>query len=304
MIDLHIHSIYSDGTFRPLELVEIAVKKGLKALSITDHDTISGTITISKFATKEIEVISGVEIGIKNDIERNLIDVEILGYLFDTNNDRLKNTLIKKREDKFKRIWKLIKLIQRSGFHFPKEEVAKEAKGDTIRRPHIWKVLQKYNPDKIERQEFFMRSGYDGDWFIPHQYDVSLEDAVKLIEDAGGIPIIAHPGQYNSKFAEDRTFIDPKTKEIIETCLEAGVKGIEVFYPYNKNSPYFSGKSLINKDELNSLIKYYEHIADSHEVLKTGGSDFHGTNKPQIQLGEMAVPYRYLHELKQYNAQK
>jgi predicted metal-dependent phosphoesterase TrpH len=175
--------------------------------------------------------------------------------------------------------------------------VLKEAAGDTVRRPHIWKVLHRRHPD-FPSQEFFDRTSYGGDWHVTKDFSLKLEESVVLIERAGGVPVLAHPGAYNTTFSKGGPMIDPVVDEIIATCAGAGVKGLEVYYTYDKNRPYHNGEPLITKDQLAELIGHYAELAERHGLLMTGGTDFHGVTKPQIAVGEVDVRYELLRALK------
>jgi predicted metal-dependent phosphoesterase TrpH len=170
-----------------------------------------------------------------------------------------------------------------------------------VRRPHIWKVLHRHHPD-VPSQEFFDRTSYGGDWHVSKDFSLKLEESVALIERAGGVPVLAHPGAYNTTFAKGGTMLDPIVDEMVATCAGAGVKGLEVYYTYDKNRPYYNSEPLISKDELAGLVRHFASLADEHGMLKTGGTDFHGATKPQIEVGEVDARYGLLQGLKDARA--
>ncbi|MCD4689848.1 hypothetical protein K8S17_00135 [bacterium] len=130
-------------------------------------------------------------------------------------------------------------------------------------------------------------------------FSLTLEATVDLIERAGGVPVIAHPGAYNESFTKRGELIDPDVDVAIGHCLDAGVKGIEVHYTYDKNRPFHDKTgSLISPEQRDELIGHYASIARERGVLATGGTDFHGGNKPQIDVGEIEIPYFLLEKLR------
>ncbi len=297
-IDLHLHTTASDGTLTPEELVLLAKKRGLAAIAVTDHDTISG-VKEAMAAGEEhgIEVVPGTEIGIAHDPDRHLVEIDILGYFVDPDGAELIEALGLLQKAKNDKLYKQLAVLAQNGYEIESSEVLAVAAGDTVRRPHIWKILREHYP-RFRAEVFFGKTSFGGDWYVTKDFSLSLEATVDLIERAGGVPVIAHPGVYNKTFTKRGTLIDPDVDKTIATCVGAGVKGIEVYYSYNKNSPYWNGDSLISEEQYAELVGHYASLAESHGVLKTGGTDFHGANKPQIDVGEVEVPYCLLEELR------
>jgi len=298
-VDLHLHSTASDGTFEPAELVERALSKGLRAIAITDHDTVGG-VPAGMEAGRELglEVVPGIEIGIAHEPERGLVEVDILGYLVDPGHAGLLESMDAMQEAKNGKLRNQIAVLADNGYPIPESEVLEVASGDTVRRPHIWKVLSRRHKN-LAPEEFFDRTSFGGDWHVSKTFSVSLEESVALIESAGGVPVMAHPGCYNTTFARNGQLIDPGVDSAIRVCAEAGVKGLEVIYPYDKGRPYYSDEPLISRDQLRELWSHYRALADKLGLTATGGTDFHGTNKPQIEVGEVEVPYAALARLKE-----
>jgi predicted metal-dependent phosphoesterase TrpH len=297
-VDLHLHTVASDGSETAETLVELASELGLAAIAITDHDSI-GSVRAGLAAGEKrgVEVIPGVEIGIAHDPPRHLIEIDILGYFVDPDYAELGRILQRLQDAKNGKLAKQIAVLTANALPIEEGEVLETAAGDTVRRPHIWKVLHKHYPD-FPSQEFFDRTSFGGDWHVSRDFTLSLEESVVLIERAGGVPVLAHPGAYNTTFARGGPMIDPIVDEIVGTCAGAGVKGLEVFYTYDKNRPYFKGEPLISKDELRQLVDHYASLADLHGMLMTGGTDFHGVNKPQIAVGEVSATYALVEGLK------
>jgi 3',5'-nucleoside bisphosphate phosphatase len=298
-VDLHLHTVASDGSETAATLVASAKTIGLAAIAITDHDSIGSVAEGMTIAAKDgIEVIPGVEIGIAHDPARHLVEIDILGYFIDPDYDALGSALLKLQDAKNGKLERQVEVLAANGLPIDLEEVLAEAGGDTVRRPHIWKVLHRHHPD-FEAQTFFDKTSYGGEWHVKKTFSLTLEESVDLIEHAGGIPVLAHPGAYNSTFAKGGAMIDPVIDEVIATCARAGVRGLEVFYPYDKNRPYHNGGPLITKDELGELVGHYAELAERHGLLMTGGTDFHGVTKPQIQIGEVDATYRLVRAMKE-----
>ncbi|MFX1309092.1 MAG: PHP domain-containing protein [Promethearchaeota archaeon] len=286
MIDLHLHSTASDGSDTPSQLIDRAIDLKLKAIAITDHDTIAGVEQFISFGElKEIIVIPGIEISIRHEPKKELIDVHIIGLNIDHNSTRLVKTIndqIKGRLDQKKAICH--RLEEEFGYNISFEEVKAIAGGNIVGRPHIVEIMKKNNPKKVKgksKNDLFKMISIGGAAFIDRNVELNLEESIELIDSAGGIPILAHPGIYE---VSDR-------KKFIELCVNAGIKGIEVEYTYAKNRPYF-GTDQSNWAQ-DYFPDYYRKIAEEFGLIKSGGSDYHGEKK-NIKMGEVKVPDNYL----------
>jgi len=286
MIDLHLHSSASDGLDNPSQLIEHALKVKLKAIAITDHDTIGGIEEFLSYGEqKQIIVIPGIEISIRHDPIRQLIDVHIIGLNIDHNSTKLINSIneqIKGRLEQKKAICR--RLRDEFGYDISIEDVKAIAGSKIIGRPHIVEILRKNNPRKVEGKstnELFKLISIGGAAFVNRKVELNLEESIELIKSAGGIPILAHPGIYEIS----------DWKEFVKFCIEAGIEGIEVEYIYAKNRPYYeTGKANWAQSY---FPDYFRKIANEFKLIKSGGSDYHG-GKKQIMMGEANVPDRYL----------
>jgi predicted metal-dependent phosphoesterase TrpH len=299
VVDLHVHTTASDGSETPRELFEMAQQKGLLAIGFCDHDSI-GNVRAGLELAEEfgIEFVPGCEIGIGHDPERGLIEIDLVAYLYDPEGDELNDVLLRLQRAKNEKLDGQLEVLEREGFRVPKDEVLAQAKGETIRRPHIFSVLTKYHPE-MRPDVFFPRTDFGGPWYVHKAYSLSLEDCVAVVGRAGGVTVLSSPGSYNKLYPKDGTLIDPSVDHTIEVCAAAGVRGLETVYTYHRNKPYYrSTEQTISDEELRLLIDHYESLAGHFGMVKTGGSDYHGHSKPQIALGELPVPYRYLEDLK------
>lgn len=286
MIDLHLHSTVSDGSDTPSQLIHQAMNLKLKAIAITDHDTIAGVEEfLSIGELKEIIAIPGIEISIRHEPKRELIDIHIIGLNIDHTSTKLINTIndqIEGRLEQKKAICK--RLREEFGYDISFEEVKAVAESLVVGRPHIVEIMKKNNPKKVQgksKNELFKMISIGGTAYVDREVELNLEESIELIKSVGGIPILAHPGIYN---VSDH-------KKFIEMCIKAGIKGIEVEYTYAKNRPYFGTDK--SKWAQNYFPDYFRKIAKEYNLIKSGGSDYHGKKK-NIIMGEANVPNKYL----------
>ena len=286
MIDLHLHSSVSDGLETPAKLIEQALSLKLKAIAITDHDTIAGVEEFLSFGeSKDIIVIPGIEISIRHEPNRELIDVHIIGLNFDYSSSKLINTIknqIKGRLEQKKAICKRLK--DEFDYNISFEEVKSIAGGNVVGRPHIVEVMKRNNPDKVKgksKNELFKMISIGGTAFVDREVELNLEESIELISSAGGVPILAHPGIYDVV----------NRMKFVEQCIKAGIKGIEIEYTYAKNRPFYETEKAKWAQEF--FPNYYRKIAEKYNLLKSGGSDYHGGIKG-IKMGDAKVPNNYL----------
>jgi predicted metal-dependent phosphoesterase TrpH len=299
VVDLHCHTTASDGSETPRRLFEMAREADLRAIGFCDHDSVGsvreGVALAAEFG---IEFVPGCEIGIAHDPERGIVEVDLLAYYYNPDHAELNEVLGRLRQAKNAKLDAQLATLAGAGFRVPKDQVLAEAKGETIRRPHIFKVLKQHYPD-LRPDVFFPNTDFGGAWYVRKAYDLTLEDCVAVVRRAGGVAVLSSPGSYNERFKQDGTLIDPRVDRMVQACAAAGVAGLETIYTYHRNKPYHRGsEDTISPGDLLTLIDHYEALADRLGLTKTGGSDYHGTPKPHISLGAIPVPYRYLEGLK------
>lgn len=278
-IDLHIHSTASDGTFSPTEIVndalKIAGKENPVVIALTDHDTVAGTEEFQKAASKykkQLTAIPGVEIS----TDYHGIEIHVLGYNIDPTNQTLLEQLAIYRESRDGRNEKIIKKLNEQGFEISIDELIPEKPGESIGRPHIAKLLMK-KKYVSSVQEAFDKYLADGRCCYVDRLLPTPQESINLIKNSGGIPVLAHLMLYKK--------LDASQKEtLVRELKEAGLIGIETYY--NTYSPVEQ--------------EYVAGLAKQWGLLETGGTDFHGRNKPHISLfkgqGEMEVPENILPE--------
>lgn len=257
MIDLHVHSSYSDGTCSPKELVDIAITSGVSAFALTDHDTVAGVAKAKEAAAGTgVTVISGTEISAayKNK------DIHILGLFIDETDSALTEALSQAVTNRESRNERMAERFRNLGIPLTLESLRETNPNTVITRAHFAKYLLEHHHVKTQAEAFDRFLGYDAPCFVPREY-MPPEQAISLILAAGGVPVLAHPLLYKLSKEELNT--------LLSRLCDAGLKGLEVYYSSN-----------IGLDE---SISY--GLANRFGLLMTGGSDFHGANKPNLYLG-------------------
>lgn len=289
MIDLHLHSSQSDGLDAPTALVKKANSLNLRAVALTDHDTIDGVKEfLSVGETKKIITIPGIEFSIKHEPERDIRDVHIVGLNIDHTSPQLIEILKRQREGRIQQKEDIcLRLTEELGYNITFDEVQNVAKSKTIGRPHIVEVLIRNNPEKVKdrtKDELFKMISLGGEAYVHRKFEVTLEQSISVIKKAQGIPILAHPGIYD---VSDR-------KGFVKMCLDTGIEGIEIEYPYSKNRPYVDTEKASWAQKY--LPDFYRKVANQFDLIKSGGSDYHG-GKKGLKIGEVEVPDEYLLDL-------
>jgi len=265
--DLHLHTVYSDGTYTPQELVKESKKVGLSAIAVVDHDTIDGiSPTIDAGRLEGLEVLSGIELS----AEYLGKEIHILGYLIDHESPQLKIQLDRLKNNRIERIYKIItRLKEETGVVLNPEAVFEIGNKGAISRLHVASAMVKEGlvgsiSEAFQRYIGDRCPGYVlGFKFTPKQ-------AIKLIKDLGGIPVLAHP------------YIIHNDDLILEFVKE-GIMGLEVYYP----------------EHTQSMINFYTDLCHKNNLLFTGGSDCHGLTKPEVRIGSVKIPYEMVDRLKE-----
>ncbi len=256
-VDLHVHSNASDGTFSPSQVVELAKNAGLDAFALTDHDTTAGVPeALEKGRDLNIEVIPGIEVSSSFDGT----EIHILGLFVNSDDPVLAAMLEKMRISRDRRNEKMLENLAADGISFTKEELCGDNPDTIITRAHIAHALVAKGICSGMDQAFKKYLQYGGR-YCPQKEHLSPEEVVKTLISNGAFVALAHPFQYK--------FGDKKMEELIAHMADLGMKGLEVYHSSN------------NKLESMKL----QEMAVRHHLLPTGGSDFHGRNKPDISIG-------------------
>jgi bifunctional enzyme CysN/CysC len=272
--DLHLHTTASDGTFEPGLAVKNAKAAGLTAIAITDHDTVSGLKDAVRAGAKlGMEVIPGIELSAL-DGEK---EIHILGYFIDPANPQLTDLIAKLEQSRENRAIEMVKKLNGIGVDISIDRVKELAGGDVIGRPHIARAMQEKGMIHEIKEAFSSEYiGRSGKAYV-ERYELTPKAAIRIIQEAGGIAVLAHPG-----YLSDRSSI---LEETIQKYIPCGLQGIEVYYSCHTLSQ----------------INTYLDIAHKYNLLITGGSDNHGAQAPM--LGCVRLPYNYLKALQKAKCQ-
>ena len=262
-IDLHVHSTCSDGTFTPTELVNYALEKGLAAFALTDHDSVDGLEEAIRYGDRlrtESNSVPEVVPGIELSSEYHGQDIHVVGLYVDYHDQIFLSKIRDFVESRTNRNQKMCAMLQRAGIPITYEELLAAYPDSVITRAHYAGYMLEKGYVK-NRQEAFER--YVGDHapcYIPRE-KITPTQAVELIRQAGGAPVLAHPILYHMS--------EEHLDELVRELKEFGLMGIEAVY--STYSP---------ADE-----RHIRGLAKKYDLLVSGGSDFHGTNKPGLDLG-------------------
>ena len=269
-VDLHVHSNKSDGTYTPTELVDYALEKGLSAFALTDHDTTNGLDEAISYAEdKPIEVIPGIEFSTEYEGK----DIHVLGLYIQYKDAQFQTRLKAFVDARINRNIKMCKNLQEAGIDITYEKLRAESPEAVITRAHYAAYLVNHGYVSSRADAFSQYVGDHCKYFVPRE-KITPAQAVELISENGGVPILAHPTQYH--MGKDRL------DTLVSTLKEAGLMGIEAVY-----------STYTNQDERDMFA-----LAKKYDLLPSGGSDFHGGNKPKLDLavgyGKLFVPEEML----------
>lgn len=259
-VDLHTHTTASDGILPPEQLVEAAVAAGLKAIAVTDHDTIDG-VSRAEVAGVQlgIRIVPGVELSAAvGEYEVHILALNV------THLDRIADRLSALRAMRVGRARQIVEKLNAVGVSITFEEVLAAAGGGAVGRPHVARVMieRGFATDLRDAFQRYLRAG--GRAYVEKD-KLTVGDAVAIAHEAGGVAIWAHPAQAGRR-------------ERLEPMIEAGLDGVEVLHP--SHGPEDIGR--------------LRALADFFGVLPSGGSDWHGVNDSARQLGMMKVPMEWL----------
>ena len=274
-IDLHTHSLHSDGAQTPADVVKTAASAGLSAVALTDHDCITGVREAMEAGkAMGVEVIPGVELSAQSDTE-----LHILGYFVDIDNKRLQDTMAYALQVRDERQEETCRKLNEQGFRITMEEARAEAHGNPVLcRAHFAQIMvRKGYAESVK--DAFNRYLSVGCYAYSNRQALTGPEAVSLIHEAGGIAVAAHLHLIKMP--------DEPLKEYLKSLIPYGLDGIEGYYT----------------DYTPDMEQRYRAMAKELGLVISGGTDYHGANKPHIAIGkgrgELEIPYSVLDGLRQ-----
>ena len=274
LMDLHTHSNISDGTLSPTELVRLAHALGLRALALTDHDNLGGLDEALEASREfDVELIPGVEIS----VEFKPGTMHIVGYYIWEGREALAKSLEKLQQARADRNPRMVQKLNELGLDVTFEDVRRQAGGEQIGRPHMAKALLEKGYVSSMNEAFDRYLGKGQPAYVD-KFRLEPDAAVAMIRKSGGVPGLAHPFTLEVSRSE--------LEALVSNLKDQGLEAIEVLSPEH------------NPDQTH----FYQGLAVKYNLVTTGGTDFHGSNKPGIQLGtgygNFKVPYDLLKHLK------
>lgn len=278
-IDLHIHTTASDGTLTPSEVISQALRLKLRAIAITDHDTLAGSEEALQVGfPSPLKFLTGVEISAAPPPFYSASgSFHLLGYSIRIDEPKLNGALEKLQQARKNRNPAIIGRLNEIGIPITLDEVCREAGEGQLGRPHIAKLLIKKGVAKSMDDAFDRYLGANGPAYVD-KYRIECHRAIELTINAGGIPVLAHPGLLNCKTRD-------QFDKLIKGLKDMGIQGVEVYY----------------SEHTQEQTRLFAQLAQRYELLMTGGTDFHGAIQPDIAIGsgkgDLFVPYELYEKL-------
>ncbi|HEY5999226.1 MAG TPA: PHP domain-containing protein [bacterium] len=262
--DLHLHSCHSDGKLAPAELVRRAKAAGVAALALTDHDSVRG-IPEAREACREAGIlfVPGIELGVGVGDD----EIHLLGYGIDAKGRTLQNTLDLLAGERLDRMEKMLAALERHGVGVTLDDVRAETGGGIVGRLHLAAALVRLGRVADLGEAFRRWIGAGRPAYVRRQL-LNMREAIDLIREAGGVPVLAHPGV-------------TRRDELIEYLIRLGVRGLEVYYPRHDFAD----------------VSRYRKVCAKFDLIATGGSDFHGAGKDEAGIGSTSTPPEELKKL-------
>jgi predicted metal-dependent phosphoesterase TrpH len=256
-IDLHMHSTASDGSDAPEAVAALAERNGLAVISLTDHDSLEGIpAAAARAESAGIRLIPGVELS----VHEEGTDVHLLAYGFDPGDPDLVQAIARYKDARRERARKILARLKGLGIRVPLETVEEIARGGAIGRPHVAEALLQAGHIETFNEAFQRFLGAHAPAYVAKAV-VRLEEAVRVVKDAGGVTVLAHPGTLNRD-------------HLIPGWARRGLDGIEVWHAKHDAA----------------AIARYQGYAKLHGLLMTGGSDYHGERTPAVTIGSVPIP--------------
>jgi predicted metal-dependent phosphoesterase TrpH len=265
-VDLHIHTNASDGLLSPGEVIRVAAHRKLKAISITDHDSIEGFIEAIGIARGNgIELVPGVELSCSH----MDIDIHLLGYYFNYKAPKFVNIIKQFRHERYIRGKAMVARLNELGINLNMDTVKTIAGNASVGRPHVAEALVREEFVQTFDEAFARYLGYHAPAYIPKKH-LAVNEAIELIHEIGGVTVLAHPGTL-------------KHDEFIPDFVDMGIDGIEAYHAQHSRI----------------MVGHYKELAKKYGIFYSGGSDCHGPRKGAILIGIKKVPYSCLEAIKE-----
>ncbi len=260
LIDMHMHTNYSDGELSPDELIKLAIEKNIGTMAITDHDTLNGIKSVDKSKYPEINIINGIELSAKADKGR----IHILGYGIDLDSKILNDKMSELKTNSINHVISIYEQIKKDyGIRFNYDDLIEMFNvNHNLGRPDLAKLCIKYGLANSVQDAFdkYLIDAYNK--IRGRSKGLPYSECIELINKSGGIAVLAHP---KSLELNEKEFLI-----MIRSMIECGLKGIEVYHSSHSSEE----------------MKYYLNIANEYNLLVSGGSDYHGNIvKPDIEVG-------------------
>ncbi len=284
-IDLHIHSTASDGTLSPAGVLARGAALGLRALSITDHDTVDGVVSaLESGIPPKLAFVTGVEVsaGIPDSLDNGQA-LHLLGYFIRPSDPGLASELVLLKKARAERNPRIVAKLNALGIPLRMEHVERIADGGQVGRPHMAAALVEMGA--VPSQEAaFDRYLAQGRPAYEEKFRLPAPRAIAAIKGAGGLAVMAHPGSLSM---DDRSL-----ERLVAVLSDMGLAGMEAYYP--GHTP--------------SMIKKFSRMARRAGLFVTGGTDFHGDNKPSVAMGsgkgDLFVPFSLYEEMARAHARQ
>lgn len=255
-VDLHTHSVRSDGTDTPAELMAAAVAAGLDVIALTDHDTTAGWSQVAARRPRGLTVVPGVEMSCASPVTGGqAIGVHLLGYLFDRQHPAFRAERVRLRESRYGRAAEMVRRMRAAGLPIDWDRVQAIAAGGPVGRPHMALALVQAGYVQSVAEAFRAHLHHSSPHYV-RKADADVADGVRLIRAAGGVPVLAHPlARSRGRVVGD---------DVIAGLAGAGMLGLEVDHP----------------DHAEEDRRHLRGVARDLGLFCTGSSDYHGRNKP------------------------
>ena len=263
--DLHLHTSFSDGSLSPEQLVMEASRLGFSTIAVTDHDILDGVEPAIMAGEKYgVEVIPGVELSAESGDE----EIHILGYYMDRLDRQFQQKLQEFRKSRRIRAMEMVDKLNQLGMDINYGDVLERTDLSSVGRPHVAAALVERGHVVNTSEAFHRFLGDNGPAYVSKQ-KLSPAEAIAMILDAGGVPVLAHPGMLK--------------QYLIPELVSLGLMGLEAFHSYHTSQ----------------VSDYYCRIAEQYNILVTGGSDCHGRARDKMSMGIVKLPYKHVEALKE-----